>query len=459
MKKIILLLCTVTLVLILPGCKKLVESLVPTIPTDSIPSGGTGGAITGIGIPVGDPVTKTIGISGGSLASEDGRIQLDIPAGSLAGNTDISIQPVTNEAPGGIGLSYQLLPEGIVFNKPVTIMFHYTDEEINGSHPYFLLVAYQDSAQSWRADRVNRELDTIAKTISIPSTHFSIWSAVNEIRLIVEKDEFKANETGPIVVKEVLDHGEDAGDDLSTLTTSSSVPDNIVSNWTVKGYTTNNALDGQITGSGSKVNYVAPAQIDVERYVQVSAEIKYHLIIYNKGKKIAEFDKFILFATLTLLQEQLEFTLEMQIGDGQLDGSGYGWSYYFTDHAIMDVKVAGQKVTISNIVNYPMEFTPVGGHCSTAYLPDSAIEALNINFVKGYTSEHLFNFDIFSDNSKGPKYMVTCPDGGAPTEWGPDAMSTAYTTPDFKQKDSVQTFNFINEGHTYYYLKYILTPK
>jgi len=170
-------------------------------------------------------------------------------------------------------------------------MFHYTDEEINGSHPYFLLVAYQDSAQRWHADRVNRELDTIAKTISIPSTHFSIWSAVNEIRLIIEKDEYKANETGLIEVKEVLNHGEDAGDDLSTLTTSSSVPDNIVSNWTLKGFPVSSPNDGQITGSGSKVTYVAPAQIDIDRSVQVSAEVKYHLIIYNKGKKMLPYGK------------------------------------------------------------------------------------------------------------------------------------------------------------------------
>ena len=249
------------------------------------------------------------------------------------------------------------------------------------------------------------------------------------------------------------------GDELNTLTTSTSVPDNIVSNWTLKGFPVSSANDGQITGSGSKVTYVAPGQIDVDRSVQLSAEVKYHLIIYNKGKKIAEFNKFILFTTLSLLSDQLDYTLELQIEDGELDLTGYAWSFNYSDHARMDVKVTSGKVIISNIENFPMVFGALGGHCSVAYDPDSSIEALNINNAKGYISGNTFNLDIFTEKSKGPKYIVTCPETGSPTNWGPIDIATSYTSPDFQQRDSLQTFTYTIDTSPYYYVKYILTPK
>ena len=67
---------------------------------------------TAIGNPVGSAVTKEIGTSGGSITSPDGRITLTIPAGALNTNTSISIQPIENTTPNGVGLSYDFLPNG-----------------------------------------------------------------------------------------------------------------------------------------------------------------------------------------------------------------------------------------------------------------------------------------------------------------------------------------------------------
>lgn len=39
-------------------------------------------AITPVGTPAGDPLTKAIGVKGGSIASPDGVIELVIPAGA-----------------------------------------------------------------------------------------------------------------------------------------------------------------------------------------------------------------------------------------------------------------------------------------------------------------------------------------------------------------------------------------
>jgi hypothetical protein len=50
-----------------------------------------------VGTPNGAAVTKTIGAAGGELASSDGRLTVQVPAGALSAETSLSIQPVTSE--------------------------------------------------------------------------------------------------------------------------------------------------------------------------------------------------------------------------------------------------------------------------------------------------------------------------------------------------------------------------
>jgi hypothetical protein len=72
-------------IVLLYGCQKL-NSLTNIPPDNPSPD------ITAIGSPIGNLVSKTIGSGGGSLTSDDGKVQLTIPASALAVNTDISIQ-------------------------------------------------------------------------------------------------------------------------------------------------------------------------------------------------------------------------------------------------------------------------------------------------------------------------------------------------------------------------------
>src|SRR5258708_4084626 len=128
-------------------------------------------AITPEGIALDTPVTKNIGVAGGSITSADGKIQLTIPAGALLTSTDISIQPISNGCPGGIGLAYDLLPNGTKFEKPATLIFHYTDEDLGGTDPYFLFMAYRDSVDEWLADIVYPACEPLAKTVTSGFQH------------------------------------------------------------------------------------------------------------------------------------------------------------------------------------------------------------------------------------------------------------------------------------------------
>src|SRR5258706_4999451 len=98
--------------------------------------GGGGGAPASkspFGTATGPAVEATIGPAGGALGSGDGKVTVSIPAGALAADTTISIQPFTNTAPGGRGLSYRFAPSGVVFSAPVQITFSFTDADLIGS--------------------------------------------------------------------------------------------------------------------------------------------------------------------------------------------------------------------------------------------------------------------------------------------------------------------------------------
>ena len=78
-------------------------------PDAASPAPTTGGGApsaataTAVGSATGSASSATIGAAGGSLSAPDGRLALTIPAGALAADTVISIQPYTNLAHGRTG--------------------------------------------------------------------------------------------------------------------------------------------------------------------------------------------------------------------------------------------------------------------------------------------------------------------------------------------------------------------
>lgn len=131
--------------------------------------------ITDKGTPIGEISSSSIGVSGGTLESADGRLSVIIPAGALSSSTTITIQPITNEGPLGIGSGYRLQPEGITFAKPVTLEFNYDEQLLNTISEDFLWIVTQSSDQSWNA-MLKSVVNTTAKTVTIETTHFSDWA-------------------------------------------------------------------------------------------------------------------------------------------------------------------------------------------------------------------------------------------------------------------------------------------
>ncbi|GAB3251673.1 hypothetical protein GCM10027347_10250 [Larkinella harenae] len=158
----------------LAGCKKDPEvDPVETMP----PVHETGpGTVTEVGQPEGIPVSKTIGPEGGTLVTADGKVHLVIPAGAVSQATIITIQPITNHSPNGIGQAFRFSPDGLQFKKPATLTFEYTNDVVSANDKDGLKIAYQGTDKIWY-NVPGVQVDPQHKRISVPMPHFSDWSA------------------------------------------------------------------------------------------------------------------------------------------------------------------------------------------------------------------------------------------------------------------------------------------
>jgi hypothetical protein len=428
-------------------------------------------AITAIGKPVGSPVTLNIGASGGSLISPDGKLELTIPAGALSASTLISIQPVTNTAPSGLGSAYQLSPEGTIFNQPVTITFHYADSDVNGSLPYFIDIAYQDSAGSWDVNLKQRILDTVAKTVSITSMHFSIWTAFDRIRLISGQDDYHESESNYLQVIQVLKPsmlvaGEDPDDPLSyTLPTTSGIPDNLVNTWSINGEGTSTLIHGFIIGSGDHVMYKAPSVIEEQTTIQVSVEVHFtdKIYSYSSGKVIATFNNLILYRPLVLHPNDLSFSLTVKREDSAPAQDAFGYGYTYTQQSLMDLKIRGTDVIIENIINNPPDTSTTAG--ISCYITDMDLSTyphgeLWILSGTGIADPGTKEFDVIltCEDGHSVKYSYKCcATCIIETVDARDLGTDQFSVPTFNLSSEAQTFSDYQDA--FHYTNFILKPQ
>jgi len=397
--------------------------------------------ITATGTPTGTPVTKAIGASGGSLVSADGKLTLTVPAGALSNNLDITIQPITNEAPGGIGNGYDLLPSGTIFNTPVTLTYHYTDDDINGSNPYFIYIATQDSTGGWTENVVDRDLDTVGNTVSITTPHFSSYVLASSLHLEFGQTEFREGESNNFKVMETFNEKDETNlqdqdpnqDYLPPLPIHRKqlVPNNEVSHWSLndQGVTT---IYGNIIGTGSNVTFTAPDQIDQEQSVKVSAQISGTFVAFIKKKKFT-FNEVIVIGHIKLIPSKFSFQVEIKY---HIAGSNPCFVDNYTDGATMQVDVNKDVVTISNsnIVNQPPSTFPTSGPDNDGtqtctWVPDN-IGLVNITGASGTVSPAgnvgpgVIKSALITVTHQGtilPEWTITDL-GGSTSPWGGTAL-------------------------------------
>ena len=223
---------------------------------------------SGFGTPDGEPVRKEIGPAGGTIISEDGKIELIFPEGALTSNTTISIQPSTNLAPNGTGKAYQFEPSGTQFKIPVQITIHYTDEEAKECHPDLMGMAMQDHKGLWEFIDYS-DWDSSGKKLIGEIGHFSYFSNVKLLSLKPRKSTLHVGYETDLVLLEVTsklkkNNGKKSKNRVAHLPLYQTL------SWTVNGKPNGDENVGQIISSasvryqGERQTYKAPAILLLE---------------------------------------------------------------------------------------------------------------------------------------------------------------------------------------------------
>jgi hypothetical protein len=227
-----------------------------------------------VGEPLGQKTSVTITSAGGEIISGDQSLKITIPAGAVTAATTFGIQEVKNTCNAAIGRSFQLLPHGVNFLKPVTITYAYREYRQKISLEDALGLAYQDAQGIWRLQKnatVNRE----AGTVSVQTTHFSNWALLQWLKIapanaVVEPGKsldlkvmsyipLKSDDLlTPLVPEEGVDAGVGEGHQL---------PGTFIKGWSVGG-------KGSVNGNGAAATYHAPEQAPQTIIDAVTATLK-----------------------------------------------------------------------------------------------------------------------------------------------------------------------------------------
>ncbi|WP_423737301.1 hypothetical protein [Chitinophaga caseinilytica] len=253
-------------------------------PKEDIPQG----IVTPVGVPDNtvEVITKTIGPNGGSITSGDRSVVIDIPAGALSKDEQVSIQRITNNCPGHIGHAYRLKPEGVTFAKPVTVkMWH---PETNGHfdsvfyHYQYIRAAYQDKNGMWTA-LTKASTGNDWNAVYFETTHFSDWSLIPVLKIEVSPRQILPNAKSTATVKyldDLLAPLSDKGKEILLREEYKPLNSAQVRNWTLSG-------EGKISPNGNSCVYTAPgisltqaigtALLDVEVQLSPSSPEKIYM--------------------------------------------------------------------------------------------------------------------------------------------------------------------------------------
>ncbi len=298
-----------------------------------------GPVITGIGTTTGAASDSMIGPSGGTIHSTDGKLTITIPANAISSVTNISIQPITNQAPLGLGSGYRLQPEGMIFAKPLLLKFQYNDQMLQQFPEDFLWIVTQAGDGSWNA-MLKSALDRNTKTVTITTTHFGDWALGKFIDLtltpaaaIIKKNQSLALRMAGFVRPPGLPDDAEltplifltgADVDLTPLTPNPPVESRLM-NFKVKQWTMNGApapvsnSNGSLTTSGNSGTFTAPGQIPAISPAAVSVQLE----AFNKAGISANF---LVTSNITVVEDNFYLLLK-------IDGQPYKYTQYGYDTA------------------------------------------------------------------------------------------------------------------------------
>ncbi len=120
-------------------------------------------------------VAQTVGPEGGTVTTADGKVTLEVPAGALQTETDITIFPQsTYPADAGVvpRTCYEFGPDGTQFDQPVQVTIAYDETSVPASTTEYHLGIRKVVGETWE-EVAGSTVDTGANTASAPIDGFS----------------------------------------------------------------------------------------------------------------------------------------------------------------------------------------------------------------------------------------------------------------------------------------------
>jgi alpha-tubulin suppressor-like RCC1 family protein len=119
----------------------------------------------------------SIGPSGGNIVTSDGHLALAVPAGALAGPTNLTVGTSTS-FPTGTGTwsaPVDLGPTGTTFTVPVVLTLSYDPTQLPPGVPPSALSVYVSDGTRWELVP-GSSLNAVDNTVSVPISHFSTYT-------------------------------------------------------------------------------------------------------------------------------------------------------------------------------------------------------------------------------------------------------------------------------------------
>jgi hypothetical protein len=139
-----------------------------------------------------DTVTRSLDPSSGEYIRLQDDFVLDIPAGAVASETEVSVSvverpPVSDPEFSLIGTAYEVLTPGGLFVAPVKMEFPYNPADIpSGMREEDIRVMYRDEQGAWVLP-LDQQIDTGRNVVTVESIHNGLWSLTSFVPLALDR--------------------------------------------------------------------------------------------------------------------------------------------------------------------------------------------------------------------------------------------------------------------------------
>jgi hypothetical protein len=168
-------------------------------------------------------------------------------------------------------VGYRLLPEGQLFASPVQLAFRYSADDLAGTAPDVVAVAYQEAQGYWRK-LMSGTYDAPNKTLTVSTTHFTDWVTLAGFQLSPGSAAVPVNATLNLSAVD-CEHVAVPGNAVQTRLAKCTSGNVNVNTWAVNTLAGGDGRYGTIVGGSLSATYTAPTQVPALNPVSVSASV------------------------------------------------------------------------------------------------------------------------------------------------------------------------------------------